>query len=138
VILRVEPNLAAKELDDGLADGKSQTSELDVVAKLAKSVEDMVSLLRRYALACVGHTDKYRVAILRAGQRDYALIGKLHSVLQEMSQQCLYRLIIRRYRKVVRQFRLKEGPYALLTIRAYGIYHMTAEVIGRDGIVDGQ
>lgn len=32
VILSVEPNLAAKELDDGLADGKSQTSEFDVVA----------------------------------------------------------------------------------------------------------
>ena len=32
VILRVEPYLAAKEFDDSLADGESQTSELDVIA----------------------------------------------------------------------------------------------------------
>jgi len=32
VVVGVEPNLAAKELDDGFADGESQSSELDVVA----------------------------------------------------------------------------------------------------------
>ena len=32
VILRVEPYLAAKEFDNGLADGESQTSEFDVIA----------------------------------------------------------------------------------------------------------
>lgn len=86
VILGVEPYRAAKEFDDGLADGETQTPELDVITHLTESIEYVVYLLWWDAHARIRHTGTHHVAILLASQCDHALIRVLHGILEQMAQ----------------------------------------------------
>lgn len=138
LIVGVVPDIAAKELGDDLADREAETYELYIVAHLAEGVEDMFATLGGYATTGIGDAGANHIIILGAGHGDDALIGVLDGVFEKMAKQRLKGFLIGFNNIGVGQIGLEEHAHTFLALRTERVDHVAADVVGREGVVDGQ